>query len=316
MSATPTRLSTDGVRPGERAEFWTALVSRHVTPMAMEPTPLGLRGEILARAIGSVGVARVSGQGIRAIHTDRHVARASSHVFAACVHLEGETTITQGGETTSLRPGDVFITDSRRRFTLGLERPWRHLVLTIPTARLEARVAHAERVGGRVLRASALGRLWSSHLAAVFAAGSDVSPAAADLVARQSIDLLAQLLNETPAPGPLAGTRRDAVFVSACHVIKQRCREPGLTPEAVARDVGVSSRTLARIFAERGETVMRRVFAERVQQAATLLTSPAWAHRGITDIAFACGFNDLAHFGRVFAARMDMSPSVYRRSAS
>ncbi len=78
----------------------------------------------------------------------------------------------------------------------------------------------------------------------------------------------------------------------------------------------MSSRTLARIFAERGETVMRRVFAERVKEAAGLLTSPAWAHRSITDIAFACGFNDLSHCGRVFAAAMDVSPSAYRKRAT
>lgn len=78
MNDTPMRLTTDDVRPCERAEFWTALVSRHVTPMAMEPAQLELRGEIQARTMGDVGVARVCGQGIRAIHTDRHVARASA----------------------------------------------------------------------------------------------------------------------------------------------------------------------------------------------------------------------------------------------
>lgn len=313
MNDTLVRLTTDGVGPDERAEFWTALVSRHVTPMAMEPAPLELRGEIQARTIGHVGVARVCGQGIRAIHTDSHVARASTHLYAACVHLAGETTITQDGQTTALRPGDVFITDSRRRFALGLERPWRHLVLTMPTACLDTRVARAESIGGRVMRGSALGRLWASHLAAAFALGPGVSPAAAALIARQSIDLLVQLLNETPDPGPLVG--RDAAFAGACHVINQRFREPDLTPAAIACDIGVSSRTLARIFAERGETIMRRVFRERVKEAATLLRSPAWAHRSITDIAFACGFNDLSHFGRVFAATMDMSPSAYRRRA-
>ena len=71
------RLTTDGVRLSERAEYWTALVSRHVTPMAMEPAELELRGAIHARAIGPIGVAHVCGQGIRARHTTAHTARAS-----------------------------------------------------------------------------------------------------------------------------------------------------------------------------------------------------------------------------------------------
>jgi AraC family transcriptional regulator, positive regulator of tynA and feaB len=315
VSDTTISLTTDGIRPHERPEFWTALVSRHVTPMAMEPSQLELRGEIQARSVGDLGLARVSGQGIRAIHSDAHAACATSHLYAACIHIEGDTTITQDGHTTSLRPGDVFITDSRRPFTLGLERPWRHLVLTLPTAYLDASVGHAEGIAGRVLRDAALVRLWASHLAAGFALVPELSRAAAALFARQSVDLLTELLNETLRAGPLVETNRAAAFVSACHVIAQRFREPDLKPETVAREIGVSGRTLARIFAERDETVMRRVFAERVTEAATLLASPAWAHRAITDIAFTCGFNDLSHFGRVFAAKMQITPSEYRLRA-
>jgi AraC family transcriptional regulator, positive regulator of tynA and feaB len=94
------------------------------------------------------------------------------------------------------------------------------------------------------------------------------------------------------------------------------CERPALrlgAPADIARDVGVSSRTLARIFAEHNETVMRRVFDERVRQAARLLAAPAAAHRSVTDIAVACGFNDVSHFGRAFAHRMQMAPSQWRR---
>jgi len=70
---------------------------------------------------------------------------------------------------------------------------------------------------------------------------------------------------------------------------------------------------LARVFAANHETIMRRVFEERLRQAARLLTAPEAAHRSVTDIAFACGFNDVSHFGRMFAARMGMTPSGWRR---
>jgi AraC-like DNA-binding protein len=58
---------------------------------------------------------------------------------------------------------------------------------------------------------------------------------------------------------------------------------------------------------------MRRIFAERIGRAAHLLRVPEAAHRTVTDIAFSCGFNDSSHFGRVFAARMSMTPTDWRR---
>ena len=54
-------------------------------------------------------------------------------------------------------------------------------------------------------------------------------------------------------------------------------------------------------------------WTERVNRAERLLAAPEAADRSITDIAFACGFNDSGHFGRVFAARVGMAPSRRRK---
>ena len=96
-------------------------------------------------------------------------------------------------------------------------------------------------------------------------------------------------------------------------MINLKFGEPDLTPGEIARDIGVSSRMLARVFAANSETIMRRVFDERVRQAARLLAAPGSADRSVTDIAFACGFNDLSHFGRMFTGKMGMTPSQWRR---
>jgi len=38
------------------------------------------------------------------------------------------------------------------------------------------------------------------------------------------------------------------------------------------------------------------------------------AHRHVSEIAFAWGFNDLSHFGRVFREHFGMSPRDFRQS--
>jgi len=55
----------------------------------------------------------------------------------------------------------------------------------------------------------------------------------------------------------------------------------------MAYRLGVSTRALQKIFAERGETLMARLWGERVNRAARLLSAPEAADRSITDIAFA-----------------------------
>jgi AraC family transcriptional regulator, positive regulator of tynA and feaB len=309
-------VSTDTIPTRDRAEFWADLVSRHVTPIRIDPTgERPLRGEIHARAIGNVGVARVAGMGVHAVHTRAHVARAGGHLYGACVHLEGETRITRRGETITLQQGDIFITDSRQEFRLDLDRPWRHLLIALPTHYLDSRVARPDLLAGAVLRTRPLVRLWASHLANGFALASALTPVAAALFARHSIELLLQLLGESNEIGAVRDEAlRAAIFVSACQVIALKFGDPGLTPACISGEVGVSSRTLARVFAERDTSIMRRVFDERVDRAASLLAAPECARRSITDIAFACGFKDLSHFGRLFSARMHATPSQWRRS--
>lgn len=310
-------VTTDSVLPRERAEFWTDLVSRHVTPMRIEPAgEPSLRGEVQVRMIGDLGVAQVSGRGIHALHTRTQIARTRGHLYAACVHLDGEARISRRGEQIALQRGDVFITDSRHEFTLGLEQPWRHLLITLPTSWLDGRVTRPDLLSGAVIHRHPLARLWASHLASGFMLSGDLSPAARTLFARHSVDLLAQVLEEAhcnrPTPSEAA---RAAIFLNACHVIALKSGDPGLTPVQIARELKISMRTLARVFAANKQTVMQRVFDERVRQAAKLLITPEACHRTVGEIAFACGFNDASHFGRVFAAKMHMTPSQWRRSS-
>jgi len=308
-------MTTDSVRPKERGEFWTDLVSRHVTPMRIEPTgEQPLRGEVQARMIGDLGVAQVCGRGIHAVHRRLEIARTRDHLYAACVHLGGTARISRRGEQIALQAGDVFITDSRHEFTLDLEGPWRHLLITLPTRSVDSRVARPELLSGAVLHGHPLARLWTSHLASGFALGGDLSPAAGMLFARHSVDLLAQVLEEAHGGHPTPSEAgRAAIFLSACHMITLKFGDPGLTPAQIARELHVSTRTLARVFAANDKTVMRHLFDERVRQAAKLLIMPEALHRSVTEIAFACGFNDASHFGRVFAAKMHMSPSQWRK---
>jgi AraC-like DNA-binding protein len=124
------------------------------------------------------------------------------------------------------------------------------------------------------------------------------------MFAAHSVDLLALVLGERASEPLPAQALREALFARAVRLIALRFADPGLTPDRIAGSLGVSTRLLQKLFAERGATVMERIWEKRVSQAASLLAMPQASHRSITEIAFACGFNDSAHFTRAFAARV------------
>ena len=309
------RITSEIVPTRERVAFWEDLVARQLLPMRLEAAGQHpFRGEILARAVSGLAVVMISGQGVYGSHGRVEVARTDRPLHIACVHLGGEGRLIHGDEEVSLRRGDTFIVDSRHRFALGLEQPWRHLVVAFPANWLDGCLARPELASGAILRDQPLAHLWARHLTDHYRLVGMLSPDAEALFARHSIELLAQALNERRDALPIPSEAvRTALFLRACRLISLHLSDPTLTPDRIAAKLHVSTRTLNRIFAERNETVMQRVYDERVGQAAKLLTDEGAAHRSVTEIAFACGFNDGSHFGRVFARRMQITPSGWRQ---
>ena len=67
-----------------------------------------------------------------------------------------------------------------------------------------------------------------------------------------------------------------------------------------------------RLFESETQSIARWIWSVRLERCHRDLADPALAGRSVTDIAFAWGFNDLAHFSRSFRARYGESPRTFR----
>ena len=78
----------------------------------------------------------------------------------------------------------------------------------------------------------------------------------------------------------------------------------------VADVAGLHPRSISRYFRSRlGKTFQDYVIELRLSRAARELLE---SQRAISDVAFACGFNNLANFNRLFRARYNVAPREYR----
>ena len=81
------------------------------------------------------------------------------------------------------------------------------------------------------------------------------------------------------------------------------------TLDEAARRLGRSRRTLQRALAAEGVTFSRALEDARITEAERMLADP---ERSITEVGYACGFADAAHFSRRFKARRGVSPTRWR----
>lgn len=83
-----------------------------------------------------------------------------------------------------------------------------------------------------------------------------------------------------------------------------------LSPRRLADDIGVSARTLHRLFHSSGATFRDWLRDERLERCWNELTEPAKRRRSVAEVAFRWGFNDLTTFNRSFRAKFGVCPSA------
>jgi AraC-like DNA-binding protein len=129
-------------------------------------------------------------------------------------------------------------------------------------------------------------------------------------VLRQLAARLAALLSERPAPAVRGRPRRDQID----QFIEFRHQETGLAITDLAAALHLSAGRTAHVVKELyGQTFVEILTATRLRSACDFLRQTEWS---VLAVAQAAGFNDLAHFHRVFKRHLGESPGRYRKQAS
>ena len=300
----------------DRFEQWREAMAGHVVGARLERAgPDRFSAEAEDRTIGGLFASRWAGTGGWVYRNDAEIVRSPASFYLAHIQLGGHMSVSAGRGREAVFPGDIFFADSLRPLEFGSNKPLQCLAVLVPKEAIDVRLARPDAVHGTVIRRDRpLARILTRYVLNSYQSADNLAPAASAMVAAHTIEFIAEAVGAHAAAVPAsAEARRDALFMQACRVIDLESGSPALAPERIAGALGISTRLLHRIFAARGETVMRRVFERRVTYAAKLLAAPEARHRSITEIAFSCGFSDSAHFTRAFAARMHMPPSEWRK---
>ena len=128
------------------------------------------------------------------------------------------------------------------------------------------------------------------------------------------IDLFASLCRNLrermPVRAKSIGTQ---ILEKAGRYIDSNLSDPELGPERIAKALHVSRGHLHAVARDHGPTIGRMILLKRLERSRRLLADRKFAHRKIIDVAFDSGFNQPAHFSRVFKAQFGLSPRAFRR---
>lgn len=220
----------------------------------------------------------------------------------------GSAVLAQRGREAMLHPGDTVLIDSRYASEFRYLGGMRHVSFHLPCDELDRRLRSG---GARVCQtlggADPLGGILGQFIRQISAKHALFDVHEGGAMKEALMALIAPLAEDRER---LGGSVRDYARVLS-HVDAHLMDE--LSAEGIGRALGLSVRSLYRLFEERDKSLSETIREARLRRCAQQLRAASHSHESLTDIAFRWGFKDSAHFSRAFKQHFGMTPRDYRR---
>ncbi|MFC4256924.1 helix-turn-helix domain-containing protein [Altererythrobacter xixiisoli] len=221
----------------------------------------------------------------------------------------GHSLVAHGGASARLREGDMCLIDEQHGFRLETDDFGGILFLRLPRGAALSRYPDLERLFGTVLSGDHCGtRVLADTLVSFSRHVGQLGESQRLAMIGSMIQLLG--VTEPIAMVPDAGEWR---VQRAVEFIELNLSVARLTAEDIANDQRISRRRLDQLMHEKfGCSIAGYLWRRRMEQAAEDLRDPRKAQQSVSQIAFANGFEDGAHFSRAFKRRFELTPGRFR----
>ncbi|MEK3936284.1 transcriptional regulator FeaR [Sporosarcina sp. FSL W7-1349] len=311
-----TILHTQQVEEQERFSYWRdAICDVFVKLDASQLSPHAFTGRMEIGSLKDIQISEVHADSQRVVRSSRQIQKSVEDYFLVSLQMEGQAYIVQDQREVKLQPGDFTLYDSTRPYILHFEQPFQQIVFQFPRSLLLARCAEAEQITAilnpgtqhpvTTMVSTLLRTVASSYLHLDAITRLRVAETTLDLLATALTTISGVKLNEVNS---MANVHR----AGARAFISTHLADPDLTPDVVAFSQGISTRYLHKLFEVEGQSVAALIREQRLEQCRLDLSDPKQIQRTVMEIAFHWGFNNAAHFSRIFKQRFGMSPAEYR----
>lgn len=233
-----------------------------------------------------------------------------------CIVLAGSIRLSYEGARETLGSRDAALLRPGTEVAYGSDGPARVLVCDIPST-LPALAAVTDTVPYALVRASAA---LPSALAAFLLDSLRQDARGMTTEGRRTItDVLSPMVSSMVTTMALTGSTAwepEQRRQTALRVIATHFADPELTSESVARLMGLSRRTLQRLFEDDTRSVQQYIHEARTQHAVSLIQDPQYANATLEDIATLSGFGSVVGMRRAVTEATGFAPSVLRAQAA
>ncbi len=269
-------------------------------------------GRIAVRGYDTLDVADISDDIDRIVRNRRGIRQDDAEHIFLLMQVDGRLGVAHNDNNTVLSPGSCILLDSTKEGTLeNLEDQRRFLSFHLPRQSFLNERGAVPQIGTPLAHGSLAAQLLQRQLSQVLQGGGRA----------RRVDLLFDLVHHAFArPGEdlalLGLENRDRRYPLALELMDLNLGQETLSLGWLARQIGLSTRQLQRVFRDHGTSFRDVLRRKRYRFVTEQLDRVHDAHGCIATLAFQAGFRDLSNFNRGFRRRFGMSPRAYHACAA
>jgi AraC-like DNA-binding protein len=317
MRSTATAMNTDQVPARERAAFWGDWIDRLFHGLKSDLYgDTDFDGRMSTLHAGDVVLTRLEANRHRVLRSSSLARQTEVAYLKIVAPYVGCAGVEQKGREAWVTPDQWSIYDTTDSYAVANPVRVEHLIVMVPKQRLAERGLALDPLMARRLGGSGgVARMALETMRSAYRELPGMSESAARGVGGAITQFVHLSMLDLAGIGN-ATTQREALRERIKQHVAAHLGDPSLTVDAIAQALNCSRRQLYNAFAEEPDGVAGYILARRLEACRRAFDDRASGQRSITDIAFGFGFQNMAHFSRVFRAHLGMAPSDYRRGAS
>lgn len=300
--------------PGRRLSAWTDALNEHYYSLDVASTADTFDvGRMHITDVASLRVGALECDPMTVYRRPGHIADKGGEFYMIPFTTRSPLLLTQFGREGRFLPGDVGFVATHTPYIYNQPMRDRFTALRVPTCLVRDRVPYADDLTAKVFSGrSAMVAIFLSYTHSCLKYGPELTDEKPGVL-RCLMDLFALAISASNS-----AVMSDETSVRVAHrhravrFIEANFASPDLHSGAIARALRLSPRYLQKIFADRGETLSRVIRARRIAEARRLLERNESRKPSVAQVAYAVGFDDVAHFSRTFREITGVTPSTYR----
>ena len=300
----------------DRAREWRDFFAEHFGELEMIPSssaPFSAHCEL--QSFGEITVMQYQFTVDSFVRRARHIPSDAQDSYSICMlGSDTRSRIDQRNHEIEFGKGAPHLTLMDEPFSCSYDSPYMARGIAVSRNILRERLSGLAFDHAACLAPSPVWQHLDRYMALLLEADFQGNAALEKQAETHVIDLLALGLGARGDSAELAVTRglRAVRLREVVAEIDRRYTDPAFSSDDLARAIGLSRRYVNELLHESGTSFSERVLELRLQKTRAMLADPRHDRLRISDIAFACGFNEVSYFNRRFRARFGCSPTQCR----